>query len=98
VGTSISEEEVTSIFAVEMGDYSKVKMDEVCLSELLACTVHIMHSRNLKCHALNLFLLKYADETLMQTEKDVPCNTTLHIQHLPQSNLQFSRIIISFFY
>jgi len=72
-------------------------MDEVCLSELLACTVHIMHSRNLKCPALNLFLLKYDGETLMQTEKDVTCNTTVCILHLPQSNLQFSRFIISFF-
>ena len=64
-----------------------MEMDEVCLSELLACAVHIMHSRNVKCHALNLYLLKYAGETLMQTEKDVPCNTRVYILHLQQSNL-----------
>jgi len=79
------------------GGYSKVKMDEVCLSELLACTVHFMHSRNLKWHALNLFLFKYAGETVMQTEKDVPRNTTVYTLHLTVSNLQFYRIIVSIF-
>jgi hypothetical protein len=43
--------------------YSKVKMDEACLSEFLACTVHIMHCRNLKYHGMNLYLLKYTGET-----------------------------------
>jgi len=43
--------------------YTNAKKDEACLSELLACTVHIMHCHNVKYHGMNLYPLKCAGET-----------------------------------
>jgi len=43
-------------------------MDEACLSELLAFTVHIMHCRNVKYHGMNLYPLKCTRETNTERE------------------------------
>jgi hypothetical protein len=72
-------------------------MDEACLSGLLACTVHVMHCRNVKHHVVNFYLLKCTGETVIQTEKDVPCNTIIYFLDLPQFNLQFLGLLFNFY-
>lgn len=70
-------------------------MEEVCLSELLACTVHIMHCHNVKYHGMNLYLLKCTGETNTGRERCTVYKNSLNSKPATVQTT-VTRIIISY--